>query len=36
MAEKEPTVSWLVLLEDAQWEWEAKAPLASTESTNPR
>ncbi len=31
MAEKEPTVSWQVLLEDAQWEREAKAPLASTE-----
>ena len=36
MAEKEPTVSWQVLLDDAQWEREAKAPLAPTESAKPR
>ncbi len=36
MAKKEPTVSWQVLLDDAQWEREAKAPLAPTESAKPR
>ncbi|MBI3959758.1 MAG: hypothetical protein HY328_13190, partial [Chloroflexi bacterium] len=36
MAEKEPTVSWQVLLDDAHWEQEAKAPLAQTDITPPR
>ncbi|MCL4833772.1 MAG: hypothetical protein KJZ86_15115 [Caldilineaceae bacterium] len=36
MAEKEPTVSWQVLLDDAQWEREANAPVSPKEDTLPR
>lgn len=36
MADKEPTVSWQVLLDDAQWEQEAKAPGASPEREESR
>lgn len=35
MAEKEPTVSWQVLLDDAQWDREAKAPLAPDKGEEP-
>lgn len=35
MAQKEPTVSWQVLLDDAQWEREARAPSAVEDSEKP-
>ena len=36
MAKKEPAVSWQVLLDDAHWEQEAKAPIPQEESERPQ
>lgn len=36
MAKKEPTVSWQVLLDENQWERDARAPAAPGETTEPR